>query len=253
MSAETQLERRLAAPPARGERVAWLRLRARLAWRFLTARFSSSLTRRIVVLNLGGLVVLVVGFLLLNQFRADIIEARIQSLTTQADIIAAAISASATGDTDSITIDPDKLLQLAPGESVAPSQSDEDAIQFSINPGAVGPVLHRLVTPTHTRARIYDSDGLLLLDSRSFSARGAVVRSDLPDASDRNGFVDRIIARSARPFPRPGSAADRRSLGDQRQDAAGGRRRAAGQNAIVGARQRRGRDHRVGRRADRSA
>jgi two-component system sensor histidine kinase ChvG len=194
MSAETQLERRLAAQPARGSR-RWLRLRGRVAWRFLTARFSSSLTRRIVVLNLGGLVVLVVGFLLLDQFRADLIEARIQSLTIQADIIAAAVSASATGDTDSITIDPDKLLQLAPGESVAPSQSDEDATQFSINPALVGPFLHRLVTPTHTRARIYDSDGRLLLDSRSFSARGAVVRSDLPDASDRGGFADRIIAR----------------------------------------------------------
>jgi two-component system, OmpR family, sensor histidine kinase ChvG len=194
MTAETQLERRLAAQPARGSR-RWLRLRARVAWRFLTARFSSSLTRRIVVLNLGGLVVLVVGFLLLDQFRADLIEARIQSLTIQADIIAAAISASATGDTDSITIDPDKLLQLAPGESVAPSQSDEDATQFSVNPALVGPFLHRLVTPTHTRARIYDSDGRLLLDSRSFSARGAVVRSDLPDASDRSGFADRIIAR----------------------------------------------------------
>ena len=137
---------------------------------------------------------LVVGFLLLDQFRADLIEARVQSLTIQADIIAAAISASATGDTDSITIDPDKLLQLAPGESVAPSPSDEDATQFSINPALVGPFLHRLVTPTHTRARIYDSDGRLLLDSRSFSVRGAVVRSDLPDASERRGFADRIVA-----------------------------------------------------------
>jgi two-component system sensor histidine kinase ChvG len=41
---------------------------ARAAWQFLTARFSSSLTRRVVVLNLGGLVVLVVGFLLLTSF-----------------------------------------------------------------------------------------------------------------------------------------------------------------------------------------
>jgi two-component system, OmpR family, sensor histidine kinase ChvG len=194
MSAETQLQQRLAAHPARGK-LRWLRLRARVAWRFLTARFSSSLTRRIVVLNLGGLVVLVVGFLLLDQFRADLIQARVQSLTIQADIIAAAISASATGDTDSITIDPDKLLQLAPGESVAPSPSDEDATQFSINPALVGPFLHRLVTPTRTRARIYDSDGRLLLDSRSYSARGAVTRSDLPDAlSDRRGFTDRIVA-----------------------------------------------------------
>ena len=38
-----------------------------------------------------------------------------QSLTTQADIIAAAIAASAAVDTDTITIDPDKLLQLRPG------------------------------------------------------------------------------------------------------------------------------------------
>ena len=194
MSAETQVQHRLSDQTARG-RLRWLRARVRVAWRFLTARFSSSLTRRIVVLNLGGLVVLVVGFLLLDQFRADLIEARVQSLTIQADIIAAAVSASATGDTDSITIDPDKLLQLAPGESVAPSPSDEDATQFSINPALVGPFLHRLVTPTRTRARIYDSDGRLLLDSRSFSARGAVEHSDLPDASERRGFADRIVAR----------------------------------------------------------
>src|SRR5580658_7386190 len=194
MSAETQVQHPLSAHAARG-RLRWLRVRVRVVWRFLTARFSSSLTRRIVVLNLGGLVVLVVGFLLLDQFRADLIEARIQSLTIQADIIAAAISASATGDTDSITMDPDKLLQLTPGESVAPSQSEEDATQFSINPALVGPFLHRLVTPTRTRARIYDSDGRLLLDSRSFAARGAVVRSDLPDASERRGVLDRIGAR----------------------------------------------------------
>ncbi len=192
MSAETQLHR-LAAQPARWK-LRWLRLRARVGWRFLTARFSSSLTRRIVVLNLGGLVVLVVGFLLLDQFRADLIQARVQSLTIQADIIAAAISASATGDTNSITIDPDKLLQLAPGESVGPTPSDEDATQFSINPALVGPFLHRLVTPTRTRARVYDSDGRLLLNSRSYSARGAVTRSDLPDASERRGFADRIVA-----------------------------------------------------------
>src|ERR1700733_10200064 len=194
MSAETQVQDRLSAHAARG-RLRWLRARARVAVPVVPPRFSSSLTRRIVVLNLGGLVVLVVGFLLLDQFRADLIEARVQSLTIQADIIAAAVSASATGDTDSITIDPDKLLQLAPGESVAPSPSDEDATQFSINPALVGPFLHRLVTPTRTRARIYDSDGRLLLDSRSFSARGAVLRSDLPDASDRRGFADRIVAR----------------------------------------------------------
>ena len=58
-----------------------------------------------------------VGFLLLNHFRADIIQARTQSLTTQADIIAAAIAASAAVDTDSLLVDPDKLLDLGPGDA----------------------------------------------------------------------------------------------------------------------------------------
>ncbi|MGO9767998.1 MAG: stimulus-sensing domain-containing protein [Roseiarcus sp.] len=150
------------------------RLRARAVWRAIVSRFSSSLTRRIVVLNIGGLLILVIGFLLLNQFRADIIEARTQSLKTQAGIIAAAVAASAAVQNDTITIDPEKLLLLAPTENAAPAPSDDDSIEFSINPERVGRVLHRLVTPTHTRARIYDRDGLLLLDSQTLSARSAL-------------------------------------------------------------------------------
>ena len=46
-------------------------------WGYLLAqRASSSLTRRIVVLNLAGLVALLVGFLYLNQFRQGLIEAQ---------------------------------------------------------------------------------------------------------------------------------------------------------------------------------
>jgi two-component system, OmpR family, sensor histidine kinase ChvG len=177
MSTETHSDPIFASTGARARR-ALARIRMRAFWRAIVAPFSSSLTRRIVVLNLGGLLVLVIGFLLLNQFRADIIEARKQSLTTQAGIIAAAIAASAAVDTDTITVDPEKLLQLAPGEAAPPAQSDEDSIEFSINPERVGPVLHRLVTPTRTRARIYDQDGLLLLDSRTLSARGATLRAE---------------------------------------------------------------------------
>jgi two-component system sensor histidine kinase ChvG len=94
MSSEAHREAISTSAGARWRRSRW-RLRARWLRRAVEARFSSSLTRRIVTLNLGGLVVLVVGFLLLSQFRADIIDARTQSLTTQANIIAAAIAASA--------------------------------------------------------------------------------------------------------------------------------------------------------------
>src|ERR1700728_3649185 len=101
MSSEAHSEPIWASAGARWRRSRW-RLRARCLRRAVEARFSSSLTRRIVTLNLGGLVVLVVGFLLLSQFRADIIEARTQSLTTQAAVIAAAIAAQAALETDTI-------------------------------------------------------------------------------------------------------------------------------------------------------
>jgi two-component system, OmpR family, sensor histidine kinase ChvG len=191
MSTEAQRET-LSATPTRLTRARY-RLRARQLWRGFVSRFSSSLTRRILVLNLGGLLVLVVGFLYLNQFRADIIDARVQSLQTQGEIIAAAIAASAAVDSGTILIDPEKLLQLAPGESSSPADADDQSIEFSINPERIGPVLRRLVTPTRTRARIYDRDGFLLLDSRALSSRDTIAHSDLPNAptSDENAIFER--------------------------------------------------------------
>jgi two-component system sensor histidine kinase ChvG len=144
------------------------------------ARFASPLTRRIVILNLGGLAALLMGFLYLNQFREGLIEAKVQSLQIQAEIIAAAIAASATVETDSIAIDPEKLLQLAPGESYALAEETAASLEFSINPERIGPVLHRLASPTRTRARIYDRDGYLLLDSQSLTSRSNIMRYDLP-------------------------------------------------------------------------
>jgi two-component system, OmpR family, sensor histidine kinase ChvG len=155
-------------------------LRLRGFARAASARFASPLTRRIVVLNLGGLAALLIGFLYLNQFREGLIDAKVQSLQIQAKIIAAAIAASATVETDSIAIDPEKLLRLAPGESYALADETAPSLEFSINPERIGPVLHRLASPTRTQARIYDRDGYLLLDSRSLASRSNIMRYDLP-------------------------------------------------------------------------
>lgn len=181
-------DERLETQGARGRRPRRkLRLAARLRLfgRMLAARFSSSLTRRIVVVNLAGLVALLVGFLYLNQFREGLIEARVQSLLVQGEIIAGAIAASATVETDTITIDPDKLLQLQPGESFGLSDDNLNPLEFSINPERVAPLLRRLVTPTKTRARVFDREGLILLDSRSFYSRGDILRADLPPIGSR--------------------------------------------------------------------
>ena len=148
--------------------------------RFLGHHVFSSLTRRILFLNLAALGILVIGILYLNQFRDGLIDARVESLMTQGEIIAGAIAASATVETDSISIDPEKLLELQAGESLAPGSDQLDSLDFPINPERVAPVLRRLISPTRTRARIYDRDANLLLDSRHLYSRGQILRYDLP-------------------------------------------------------------------------
>ncbi|WP_298962321.1 sensor histidine kinase [uncultured Roseibium sp.] len=149
----------------------------------------SSLTRRIIAINLVGLLALVIGILYLNQFRAGLIDARVQSLLTQGEIIAGAIAASATVDTGTITVDPERLLQLQAGESITPTTDDLDSLDFPINPERVGPVLRRLISPTKTRARIYDPEGILILDSRHLYSSAQILRFDLPPpTAEEEGF-----------------------------------------------------------------
>ncbi|WP_370675314.1 stimulus-sensing domain-containing protein [Pleomorphomonas sp. PLEO] len=147
--------------------------------RFTATSIGTSLSRRILVLNLAGLAALVAGILYLNQFRAGLIDARVESLLTQGEIMAGAIAASASAISNAITIDPERLLQMqAGGEITAPI--DTESLDFPINPELVAPLLRRLITPTKTRARIYDRDGILILDSRFLYSRGQVLRFNLP-------------------------------------------------------------------------
>jgi two-component system sensor histidine kinase ChvG len=161
--------------------------------RFLGHYVFSSLTRRILFLNLAALCVLVVGILYLNQFRDGLIEARVESLMTQGEIISGAIASSATVETDSISIDPEKLLELQAGESLGPGSDQLDSLDFPINPERVAPLLRRLISPTRTRARVYDRDANLLLDSRHLYSRGQILRYDLPAVDgDEPDLLDRI-------------------------------------------------------------
>ena len=173
-------------PPVPGwQRVlGWLR---RIGQFFFALSFSS-LTRRIVSLNLAGLLALVASILYLSQFRAGLIDARAQSLLVQAEIIAGAIAASATVETNTITIDPDRLQDLKPGETYN-APDEYSGLDFPINPERVAPVLRRLISPTKTRARIFDPNGGLILDSRSLDA---VLRDNLPPLSDaKPGLLER--------------------------------------------------------------
>jgi two-component system, OmpR family, sensor histidine kinase ChvG len=189
----------LGAGPARRFGLGGAGARIRRLWRAVASQAFSSLTRRIVFLNVAGLLALVIGILYLSQFRAGLIESRVQSLVVQGEIIAAAIAASATVETDAITIDPDKLMELQTGESYGPADDSLFALEFPINPERVAPVLRRLISPTNTRARIYDKDGVLLMDSRSLYGRGDVLRFDLPSpVAERPGPLQRAWIRLRR-------------------------------------------------------
>ncbi|WP_306118551.1 MULTISPECIES: sensor histidine kinase [unclassified Roseitalea] len=170
----------------------------------------SSITRRILILNLAALGLLMSGILYLNQFRDGLIDARVESLMTQGEIIAGAIAASASVETDAILIDPEKLLELQAGESIVPNVDGFDSLDFPINPERVAPVLRRLISPTRTRARIYDPDGNLILDSRHLYSRGQILRYDLepldaPDThlvEDVRNWFSRLFRRNDLPLYR---------------------------------------------------
>jgi two-component system sensor histidine kinase ChvG len=111
-------------------------------------------------------------------------------LSVQGELIAIAIAGQAT-ESDAITIDTDRFMELQAGESFGPSDEALFGFEFPVNPERVAPLLRRLITPTKTRARIYDRDGLLILDSRRMFARGDVMRLDRPAPTGEPGMVGR--------------------------------------------------------------
>ena len=141
---------------------------------------SGSLLRRIFVSNLLGLVILIGGIFYLGQQNVWLINAKRESLKTQGEIIAAAIAANATIDTERIVLDPDKLPELE--GALIPFRDDGFAsLELSIAPERVTPILRRLIQPTTNRARIYGRDGTLIADSAQLLTRGRISR---PEAAE---------------------------------------------------------------------
>ncbi|MBI4723817.1 MAG: stimulus-sensing domain-containing protein [Rhodomicrobium sp.] len=145
-----------------------LRVRILRLWRkfFGYYRFNS-ITGRIIVLNFLGVSILVGGIFYLNQYRVKFIETRVESLTTQAAIIASAIAQTskntdATAETGQAG-DENKIF--------VPSGLSNPELSFRIDPEIVSPMLRDLV-PRETRARVFDMDGTLISDSRQLYPRG---------------------------------------------------------------------------------
>jgi two-component system sensor histidine kinase ChvG len=174
------------------------RLLLRRAIRLVGDNAFSSLTRRIVLLNLTGLAALVAAILYLNQFRAGLIDARIESLETQGEIIAAAIGATTQTDSRNPAIDLDALLRAEIGDKTEKDNEPGDELsplEFPIDPMRVAPILRRLVSPAKTPARVWDRDGFLMLDSRTLYRSGGFFSPELvaPLPAPDPGLFHRVL------------------------------------------------------------
>jgi two-component system sensor histidine kinase ChvG len=116
----------------------------------------SRLGRLIVALNLLGLAILIGGALVLNELRRGLVNARIDSLTTQGELMATIIDQAAT------------VGEPAP----------------AMDPAYASQVLQLLANPKIQRARLFDPQGRLIADSDWVADR--VEWSILPPARPRS-------------------------------------------------------------------
>ncbi len=155
----------------------------------IVSRFApGSLTARIVIINVIGLIVLASGILYLNQFRQGLIDARVEAMMSQAQIIAGALASSASINTDRVVIDHERLLKMHEEDAFPTAEDDFRELDFPINPEEAGPVLRKLVSRTKTIARLFDQEGILLANSNFLYASGAVLKFELPPIEENSEY-----------------------------------------------------------------
>ncbi|MCI0756610.1 sensor histidine kinase [Teichococcus vastitatis] len=136
----------------------------------------SPLLRRILLLNAVAPALLAASLLYLDQYQNGLLSAEVESLRTQARIYAGGIA-----------------------EAAARVQDDRPVLV----PDVARPLLRRLVEPSpNTQAKLFDTTGLLVADSRVREGQGgAIVTEPLPPPEPRSAFsgtlasiYDRILA-----------------------------------------------------------
>jgi two-component system sensor histidine kinase ChvG len=133
-----------------------------------TPRRHISLTWRILALNVLALVTLVVGLLYLDRYRTSLIEAEIDALTVQGQIVAEAI-----------------------GEAAVTSSPTEGQDYLTAN---TRPLVRRLAEPAHLRARLFAINGDLIADSRALSGPGGMVQiAELPMPDPEPQAFDHVV------------------------------------------------------------
>jgi two-component system, OmpR family, sensor histidine kinase ChvG len=154
---------------------------------------TKSIGWRILTANLVGFVILFVGLMILSQSNRWLVDAKIDSLATQARTIAAAVASNARVDTGRLVFEQDRLADAETGRTILGDDAFAD-IRLAIAPERVAPVLARLIPAGDVRARIYGPSGFLIIDSAKRLQRGqlskpatsAVAPMTRPETSEEN-------------------------------------------------------------------
>ncbi len=99
----------------------------------------ASLTARILAINVLALAIVVAGFFYLDRYQSDLFDAKLAGLAREGALIAGAL-----------------------GESVVPLPDSEKSW---LDPELAGPLMQRLALPPGTRARLFNPEGDLIVDS----------------------------------------------------------------------------------------
>ena len=121
----------------------------------------SVLRRRIILINTAVFGLLIGGVIAVQSTRVGLVDERMTGVEEQARIVANTLAEYATvNDTRSLSV--------------------ADA----------APLLRELLAPTRLRARLYDTDGQLVIDTRNLLARNIVQTAELPPIDDWSRFQD---------------------------------------------------------------
>ncbi len=126
----------------------------------LRRRRRSSLTRRILTLNVLALAIPVAGLLYLGEYRSSLVQQQLDLLRTEGELFSGALAAS--------------------GVVTGPS-GDEQLL-----PETTRSTVRRLVDVSKTRARLFDQDGVLIADSSRLIGPGGQLEIEMlpPPKSD---------------------------------------------------------------------
>ncbi len=126
----------------------------------------SGLSWQIILFNAAALAILITGMLLVQSTRQGLVDERIAGIRQQASIVASTLAEYATRERD-------RTIAVHVAE----------------------PLLRQLIAPTQLRARLYDTNGQLVIDTRNLLARNVVETLELPPIDFRHrvlAFLRRI-------------------------------------------------------------